>query len=73
MAKSFEFDFSKLLGRMREKAVTQEEVAKAIGISATSLNNKLTGKVDFKNVETFAICELLGIDDPTPYFFTVRL
>ena len=36
-----EFDHTKLLGAMREKGVTQADVAKAIGVSETSLRSKI--------------------------------
>lgn len=67
-----EMDFSRLKGRMREKGVTQEELAKAIGISAASLNKKLNNKTDFCLRETFAIGKILSIEDATEYFFTPK-
>lgn len=65
------YDYSKLLGRMREKSFTQDELAKSIGISSTSMNLSLKNKRQFKQKEMFAICCFLNIDleDIDDYFF----
>lgn len=65
-----QYDYSKLLGRMKEKGFTQESLAKQLGISACSLNFSLKNKRDFKQEEMLKACEILGI--PTsqlPEFF----
>lgn len=59
---------------MREKEITQDELAKKIGISGTSLNLKLSGKREFKGNEMFAIAETLGVSDKIDvYFFANKL
>ena len=68
-----EFNFDKLKGLMREKRLTQEELAKAVGMGAAGLNLKLNNKRDFSLTEAFAIAQVLGITDLDPYFFDVRL
>ncbi len=68
-----EFDFSLLRGKIREKGMTQAQLAKDIGISATALNLKLNNKSDFTLRETFAIAKRLGIEDCDPFFYAVRL
>ena len=64
------FDHSKLLGRMREMNLTQEETARKIGITDTSLRNKLKGRTCFTQGEIFALTMLLDIDDVRAFFFT---
>lgn len=64
------FDHSKLLGRMREKNITQYETAQKIGITDTSLRNKLKGRTGFTQGEIFALAMLLDIDDIGAFFFT---
>lgn len=68
-------DYSKLLGRMREKKMTQESVAKAIGISRQQLNKKLGGGSSFKQKDIKQICMLLGIplEEVGVYFFNERV
>lgn len=67
-------DYSKLKGLMREKGVTQAELAKKIGISESSLNLKLNDKTEFKQREISKICEILNIIGGVDlYFFTKKL
>lgn len=67
-----EMDYSKLLGRMREKRMTQEDVAKALNISRQQLNNKLSNHSSFKQKDMRDICVLLEIplEEVGAYFFT---
>lgn len=69
------FDYSKLLGRMKEKNCTQVSLASDIGMSETSLNHKLANKSPFKQSEMFMICEVLEIpiDIIGEYFFKPKL
>lgn len=55
------FNYSKLLGRMKECGFTQEKLAKAIGISKYTLNTKLNNKFSFAQEEILAICKVLNI------------
>ncbi len=66
------FDYSKLLGRMRELGYTQEKLAKAIGINESTLNAKLNNKGYFSNFLIDKICEVLDISkmDIVLYFYT---
>ena len=65
------FNYSKLLGRMRECGFTQEQLAKAIGISKYTLNAKLNNKFKFNSEEMLAIAKVLNIplDEFGEYFF----
>ena len=69
------YDYSKLLGRMREMNYTQNVLSNRIGISEASLNSKLGNKVDFKQNEITRICNVLDITPElvTVYFFTKAL
>ena len=65
------YNYSKLLGRMRECGFTQRQLATAIGINSSTLNAKLKGKHSFSADEMDAICEVLNIpnEEIGAYFF----
>lgn len=67
------FNYSKLLGKIKECGFTQQSLAKAIGITKGSLNSKLKNLFYFTARDIYAICEVLSI--PTSeigeYFFAV--
>ena len=69
------FDYSKLLGRMKECGYTQEKMAQAIGISKGTLSQKLNNKANFYHPEMQQICELLKItgEDVYAIFFTLKV
>ena len=69
------FDYSKLRGKIREVFNTQEEFAKALGLSETSITNKLNNNRNFTQSEMKKIIELLSIqpDEINNYFFTERV
>ena len=55
------FNYSKLLGRMKECGFTQEQLAKAIDINKATLSGKLNNRFSFSQEEIIAICKLLNI------------
>lgn len=65
-------NYSKLLGRIRELGLTQEQLAKEIGKDKSTLNSKLKGKFEFTAKEIDDICRVLDIsnDEIGAYFFT---
>lgn len=69
------YDYSKLLGRLREKGFTQSDLAQKIGLSECSLNFSLNNKRPFRQSEISKICEVLLIssDQIITYFFTKAL
>ncbi|MGL5897950.1 MAG: DUF739 family protein [Lactococcus lactis] len=69
------FDYSKLLGRIKEKYGTQEKFAQAIGTSGTVLSRKLNNGSSFNQEEIVKATELLGIDDNEfkTIFFTKKV
>ena len=70
-----EFDYSKLLGRIREFGFTQETLAKKIGITKASMSLKLNNKANFKQNEIRVICKILKIPDNEigVYFFAPKV
>lgn len=69
------FNYSKLLGRIKECGFTQESLAKHIDIAESSMCLKLNSKAYFKQTEIVLICEALGIGDGEigVYFFTPKV
>ena len=69
-----EFDYSELRGLIRSKFGTQENYAKAIGISITSLQERLSNKVPFRQTEIVRTKQLLNlsIERLAEIFFTVK-
>ena len=70
-----QFDYSKLLGRIRECGFTQETLAKHIGIAKSSMCLKLNNKANFTHPEVFLICEALKIEISKigVYFFAPKV
>lgn len=70
-----QYDYSRLLGRMKERGFTQNELSKRLGMCETTLNLSLNNRRDFKQEEMLCACEVLNI--PTEkipdYFFTHKL
>lgn len=69
------FDYSKLLGKIKEKGLTQETLAKNIGITPGSMSEKLNNKANFKQKEIFSICRVLdiSINEIGEYFFAPKV
>lgn len=70
-----QFDYSKLLGRIKECGYTQEKLAQAIGISVSTMSQKLNNKAGFGQGEIFLICKALkiSITEIGAYFFTAKV
>lgn len=66
------FNYNKLRGRIREKCLTQEELAREIGISYVSLSQRLNNKLEFSGQEIYKTCGALEIplEEIPIYFFT---
>ena len=66
-----QFDFSKLLGRIKELGYTQESLAKEIGISEVTMSLKLNNKAFFTQPEMEKIRRTLLIPryEMGAYFF----
>lgn len=70
-----QFDYSKLLGRMKEREITQENLAVMININKGTLNLKLNNKAFFTQPEIRKICVVLEICDSEIglYFFALKV
>lgn len=70
-----DYDYSRVLGRMKEQGYTQATFARALGISEPTLNLSLNNKRTFKQDELYRACELLGIQigNIAEYFFAHKL
>lgn len=68
----YKYNYSKLLGKIKEIYDTQEKFALALGIGRVSLSQRLNGKLEFSQNEILKSCELLKIKkkDIPLYFFT---
>ena len=69
------FDYSKLLGRIKEYGFTQENIASEVGMSVSTLSFKLNNKAFFAQKEIRKICDLLEIEiaEIGVYFFTLKV
>lgn len=68
-----QFNYNSLLGLMREKGFTQENLAAVAGMSYSQLSAKLNGRYPFKQTDIQNIVHILNIApaDIGHYFFTV--
>ena len=66
------YNYSKLLGRIKECGLTQSEFAYKIGTTPTTLSLKLSNKAFFKQEEMKKASEILCFDDKElgAYFFS---
>lgn len=64
-------DYSKLLGRIKEKGFTQKSLSREICISESHFARKLKGEFSFTQKEIFDMCTFLDIDATKigEYFF----
>lgn len=69
------FDYSKLKGKIREVCSTQENFAKALSRTDTTINNKLNNKTYFTQDEISKAVEVLGIasNEIYDYFFNQKV
>lgn len=65
------YDYSRLLGRIKEYGFTQATLSKQLNISETSLNLSLNNKREFKQEEMLSACDVLNIPlaNIAEYFF----
>ena len=68
------FDYCKLYGKIKEVFGTQEAFAKAMDMSRSAINSRLTQKIEWKSPEIAKAAVLLGIpiSDTHIYFFCVK-
>jgi transcriptional regulator with XRE-family HTH domain len=65
------YNYSKLLGRIKECGFTQKSLAEAIDKNKSTLSAKLNGQFSFTTKEIDDICKVLNIsnDEIGDYFF----
>jgi len=65
------YDYSKLLGRLREKGFTQDNLADVLQLSRPTIWTRLSSKTEFRQKEIEKICNFLDIPiaDVSAYFF----
>lgn len=70
-----QYDYGKLLGRMKERGYTQAALARVLGISECSLNFSLNNKRNFKQDEILGVIKALGlpVSSIEEYFFARKL
>lgn len=61
--------FDKLKGKMAEQRISQEKMAKYLGITVQSFNAKLNGRSHFTLEEVIKITKILSLHDPVDIFF----
>ena len=69
------FNLNKLKGIIKEKDMTQKDIAKNIGLSESTFNLKINGNTYFTQSEIYAISNLLEIPNELykDYFFTLKV
>lgn len=69
------FDSSKLKGLIRERGLTQEDVAEEIDVAYSTFNLKLNGNAFFTQEEIYKISNLFKIPKESfyEYFFTKKV
>lgn len=72
---NIKFDYRALEGKIKECFDTQDNFARTIPMSRSTLNQKLQGYVDFTSSNIYKITELLNIEkeDIGKYFFTLKV
>ena len=75
MKNQAKFDYSKLLGKIKEKGYTLNDFAKCIGIAASTFSLRLSGDGFFRQPEIIKICDVLGINykEIPLYFFILKV
>lgn len=69
------FDYSRLLGKIKEKCDTQDVFSKQMRMCRTSLSKRLNNQLDFSQDEIIRACKILSISDADIplYFFAVKV
>lgn len=70
---TYKFNFNKLKGKIAENFDNKKAFAKQMGLSETSIYEKLNGHIEFKQSDIYKACQLLNIKDEEIkiYFFSI--
>lgn len=65
------YNYSELLGKLKSKNITQEELARKIHLNPSTLNQKLNNKSEFSQTEMRNICSVLNVplDNIVSFFY----
>ncbi len=71
----YDYDYSKLKGKLREKGYTYKNFAYILGISETSVSERMNNNAQFTQEEIGITVANLGIDSSKikEFFFTHRV
>ena len=71
---NIEFDYSKLIGKIKENFNNRKDFAKLIPLSLNSLSKKLNNKVPFTSLEIYNMVQVLNIEpsEISIYFYTTK-
>lgn len=69
------FNYNKLKGRIVELGYGISDIANLLGVSRTSIYERLNGNIPFKDYEIYKICKFLDIRevDIEQYFFNLKV
>ncbi len=72
---NIEFDYSKLIGKIKENFNNRKDFAKLIPLSLNSLSKKLNNKVPFTSLEIYNMVQVLNIEpsEISIYFYTTKV
>lgn len=63
-------NFNKLKGKMREKNISQGEMAGFLNVSVQTFNAKINNRTQFTLEEVIKMTSILKLDNPIDIFFT---
>lgn len=66
------YDYSYINQRCKMLGFIWKDIAFKIGVTPTTLSNKLNNKNEFKQTEMLEICKILHINDLSRAFFTKK-
>ena len=71
----YQFDYSKLNGKIVEVLGTKKILAEKMGISYITMMHRVHSRMPFDQFEIVEVCDLLGIpySDIPDYFFTIKV
>ena len=74
MKEKYIYNYSSLMGLIKEKYGTQEKFAEVLGLGRVSLSQRLNNKLEFRQSEIKYAVELLEIPKESigGYFFVVK-
>ena len=75
MKSQMKFDYSKLLGKIKENGYILSDFAKQVGLASSTFSLRLSGVGYFRQPEIVKMCDILGIakKDIPVYFFTQKV